>query len=336
MKINYEFLKKLFNKKIRLKKKSDKIKLSNYSEYIPMYDIYSKNIYLIKNVDLHYRLEESHYRFINNEIINWIKNTIKKEKDKQILDKYNNIIDIMSNYDLDILEENSYRSVYKYSPKFGLSISICRRKSFHPYITNLKPYYTKFELIKLGQNMGIIKKMDSIKLIDKELHYKICKKVSNNDISRDEILEFNKNIIKNKSIGWLCNYSFTGSYILNNFLRNKDKNSISKTNYEGLNKIIKTIETSPSFKNDYFFYRFIINDDFLMNLKIGDIFEDNGIISSTRDPFYNPNIIQEDFGFILIKINIPRNVKGLGCLIENFSLFSKEEELIIKPLIIKN
>ena len=47
-KINYEFIQKIFNRKISLKKEKDKIKLSKYNEYIPMYDIYS----LDNNLDL--------------------------------------------------------------------------------------------------------------------------------------------------------------------------------------------------------------------------------------------------------------------------------------------
>jgi proliferating cell nuclear antigen PCNA len=38
-----------------------------------------------------------------------------------------------------------------------------------------------------------------------------------------------------------------------------------------------------------------------------------------------------DFGLVLIKINIPKNMKGVGLLIENFSMFPKEEEFLIQP-----
>ena len=40
MKITYDFIQKIFNRKIELKNKKDKILLSKYTEYIPMYDIY--------------------------------------------------------------------------------------------------------------------------------------------------------------------------------------------------------------------------------------------------------------------------------------------------------
>ena len=78
MKINYEFIKLIFSGKAKLKTKKDKIKLSLYNEYIPMYDIYSKKIYPISKENLYFRLMKSHYRFINNEVINWLKNQIKK------------------------------------------------------------------------------------------------------------------------------------------------------------------------------------------------------------------------------------------------------------------
>ena len=53
-------------------------------------------------------------------------------------------------------------------------------------------------------------------------------------------------------------------------------------------------------------------------------------MSATRDPFYSPGLNNE-FGLILIKVNIPKNKKGVGLFIENFSLFPKEEEFIIFP-----
>ena len=68
MKINKKFIEKLFDNKIKLIKKIDKIKLSEYNEFIPMYDIYSEKIYPIENTDLHFRLKDCHFRFINDEV----------------------------------------------------------------------------------------------------------------------------------------------------------------------------------------------------------------------------------------------------------------------------
>ena len=74
MKINLDFIKKIFTGNIELTKYEDKIKLSKYSEYLPMYDIYTDNIYPINNLKLHYRLKKCHYRFITSEVKQWIEN----------------------------------------------------------------------------------------------------------------------------------------------------------------------------------------------------------------------------------------------------------------------
>ena len=159
MKIDSKFINDIFTRKIKLSKKEDKIKLSRYEEQIPMYDIYSKEIYPINKKNIHSRLIEYHYRFINNEVYEWIKLLYDKNiKNIDLATKYNNLLKIMDNYDIDTLIETSYKTLYKYSPSLGLLVSICKRNSFHPYINHLKPYYTKLELIKLGQNMNLIKK----------------------------------------------------------------------------------------------------------------------------------------------------------------------------------
>lgn len=329
MKINSELIKKIFDNKIKLKKKDDKIKLSKFEEIIPMYDIYSQKIYPIKNINLHYRLIDSHYRFINSEIKKWIENKMSKEKNEDLKKILKNNLEIINNYNLDILEITSYKTYYKYSPNLGLSVSICKRNSFHPYNENLKPYYSRMELIKLGQNMDIMKKFDPKRIIDKDLHYKICKKISNNDISRKEIRRFNKYLINQKCLNWICFYSFTGSYLMNDFLRNR-KITNDKVLFDGINKISNVIKNAPSLEKDCYFYRFVSDDSFLSDIKIGQTFVDEGFLSTTRDPFYSPGIDQK-FGLILLKINVPKNLNGVGIFIENFSLFQKEEEFIISP-----
>ena len=82
MKINLDFIKKIFNGELQLKE-NDKIKLSKYSEYIPMYDIYTDIIYPINNLKLNYRLKKCHYRFITSEVKQWIENKLSKSKEKK-------------------------------------------------------------------------------------------------------------------------------------------------------------------------------------------------------------------------------------------------------------
>ena len=328
--INKKTIKDIFDLKLKIKNKKDKILLSNYQEIIPMYDIYSQEIYFISKRNLHYRLVESHYRFINHEIYNWLKYLYKKYKLKDLIlaDKMKHNLLIIENYDINTLCDTSYKTLYKYSPNLGLMISICKRQSFDPYIKHLKPYYSKLELIKLGQNMNMIKNINIEELLNKNYHYKLCKQVSSNDVSFDEIKNHSLYIIKSKIISYITFYSFYGSFLYNNYLR-FDTN-INEFLYTGIKKISQIIQNSPILDNDYYMYRFIWDDNFISKLNIGDYYIDKGFISTTRDPFYSPGI-NGDFGLILIKINLPKNTKGIGLMIENFSLFSKEQEFILLP-----
>jgi hypothetical protein len=344
MKINEKFIEDIFNHKIKLKNSSDKIVLSKYIELIPMYDIYTQKIYPIKKENVYFRLTESNYRFINNEVRKWIilqeekinkkiKDSTNKEEINQmelLKERLNDMIKIMGNYDIETLIDTSYKILYKYSG-IGLSISICKRNSFNPFIYYLKPYYTKNELIKLGQNMNLLEeKIKPEDLIDETKHYEICKKISNNDVSFDEIKEDTLKIIENKTIADICFYSFIGAALINRFLRNQSDFTIDKFFYQRIQNVSKTIKQSTPLEKDYQIYRFISDDDFLKNLKVGDIFSDAAFISTTRDPFYSPGLTG-NFGLILVKINLKKNMKNQGLFIEHFSLFPKEEEFLLPP-----
>jgi hypothetical protein len=344
MKINEKFIEDIFNHKIKLKNSSDKIVLSKYIELIPMYDIYTQKIYPIKKENVYFRLTESNYRFINNEVRKWIilqeekinkkiKDSTNKEEINQmelLKERLNDMIKIMGNYDIETLIDTSYKILYKYSG-IGLSISICKRNSFNPFIYYLKPYYTKNELIKLGQNMNLLEeKIKPEDLIDETKHYEICKKISNNDVSFDEIKEDTLKIIENKTIADICFYSFIGAALINRFLRNQSDFTIDKFFYQRIQNVAKTIKQSTPLEKDYQIYRFISNDDFLQNLKVGDTFLDAAFLSTTRDPFYSPGLTG-NFGLILVKINLKKNMKGQGLFIEHFSLFPKEEEFLLPP-----
>lgn len=336
MKINEKIIEKIFNQNIKLKKKEDKIKLSEYIDFIPMYDIYSEKVYPIKKENLLYRLIDCHYRFITNEVKKWIENKYNKNKKlkNNIFQNHKYNLEIIDNYQIEILIKTSFETLVKYSQNIGFSFSICKRNSFNKYIKHLNPYYTKEELIKLGLNMNIISKDKYKKLInknkyfeDEKIHYDICKKISKNDISSEEIESHSRFIIENNLISLISNYSFMGSYFMNKFLRNNGDKKYNNDIINNINKLNEFLLKTPPLKNDYYLYRFIWNDDFLKNLKVGDIFTDKGFLSTTRDPFYSP-ALRLQFGLILIKIKIPKN-KNIGLLIENFSLFPKEEEFLL-------
>ena len=344
MKINEKLIDDIFKNKVKLKNKADKVKLSSYEDIIPMYDIYTQKIYPIRKENIFYRLTESNYRFLNEEVVKWIKQMFDKYKDKlkkakgeekiqleNLLDNLNQMVKIIDNYDIETLISISYKVLYQYSTSLGLSISICKRNSFSPYIFYLKPYYTKIELIKLGQNMGIVdKKLKPENLVDIEKHYEVCKKISNNDVSFEEIKDHTNNILEYKHISDVTFYSYIGANLLNRFLRSNTTYQISEFYYNRLIGLTKAIEKAPQLEQDYQVYRFINDDDFLKKLRVGDTFVDKGFLSSTRDPFYSSGI-SGTFGLILIKINLKKKIKGSGLFIEHFSLFPKEEEFLIPP-----
>ena len=328
MKINDSIIKKIINLKIKIKSTKDKIELSKYNKIIPMYDIYSENIYFINKENSHYRLIYSHYRFISKEIIDWLKNKYKKEKNqnkKKIIEKNLKILD---NYDIETLYKTSIETFFRYSPDLGLNISICKRKSFHPYFSHLTPYYTKKELIKLGLNMKTIKLGKEYDLLDQKIHYQICKKIGKDDFNSNDLIKHTNYIIENNGIDHIKYHTLYGSFINNKYLReNKNTNIFSLNN---INKINELIIKAPKLEKDCIVYRFIWDDSFLSKLNKGDIFTDKGFLSTTRDPFYSPGV-QGNFGLTLIKIKLPKNKKGTGLLIETTSLFRNENELILAP-----
>ena len=55
--INKKIIKDIFELKLQVKGKDKKI-LSKYQEIIPMYDIYSQQIYPIKKKNIHYRMDK--------------------------------------------------------------------------------------------------------------------------------------------------------------------------------------------------------------------------------------------------------------------------------------
>ena len=73
MKINEKFIDDIFNYKI---------KLSLYTDIIPMYNIYDQKIYQIKKEDTFNYLTKLHYRFINNEVKKWIITKYNKYSNK--------------------------------------------------------------------------------------------------------------------------------------------------------------------------------------------------------------------------------------------------------------
>jgi hypothetical protein len=177
--------------------------------------------------------------------------------------------------------------------------------------------------------MEIIKPSD--KYYDEKEVMKLCSVIRKNDISSKTIMKHQEYIASHNKIGIIQYYSLQGSFFINQYLRNligyEYKNELME---ENIRSMWELTNNAPEFDKSYTLYRFIQDDSYLTHLKIGDVFTDPSFISTTRDPFYRADTYK--FGFILIKINIPKNVKGIGLCIESYSNFPKEQEIILNPL----
>jgi hypothetical protein len=180
----------------------------------------------------------------------------------------------------------------------------------------------------MALNMEIIK--ESKVYYDKKKVMELCNIIRDNDISSDILLNHQVYIIKNNRIGAIQYYSVQGSYFLNQYLRDlipyKYKNEVLE---ENIKLIWELINEAPAFDKSYTLYRFIQDDAHLKHLNIGDIYTDPSFISTTRDPFFRSD--EYKLGFILIKIKIPPNKKGVALCMETISNFPSEQEIILAP-----
>lgn len=328
-----------------------KYNLASSDNVIPLYDIFTANLYLIQKRNVYARVIHDNYRFPDKLILDEIKQkrvdilikieTYPKLKKDEVfirkLRKMNLMITFMACFDNKRLFDTYINIFYRYSPELVNGTYTCLRKSFMPHKHHLKPYYTRDEVIKLGMNMGVISIPSNIKYIDfkeslsVDKYNDICTIIQKNDISANNLVEHQNYIINNNMVGLVQYYTIQGSYYMNQYMR-------GITNYSYKNEYLEnnikhmwdTVLNAPSFDKDYILYRFVETDNHLKHLKIGDIFVDNGFTSTTRDPFYRTDIYK--FGFILIKIRIPKNTLGVGLCLETLSHFPAEEEIILAPM----
>lgn len=327
-----------------------KKKLSMTATYIPLYDVFTSNMYVIQQRNVYIRVVNHDYRFPDKLIIDSIHEMKEKkmkrlkkkpelEKDKvfmRSLHKIELMTDFMSQFDMEILYETYLRIFYKFAPEFGNITYTCIRRSFMPHKAHLRPYYTKDEVLKLGMNMELIKLPKDTTYIDfkdnltNDDFRKICTTIQKNDIHADILLHHQNYIIDNDMVGLIQYYTMQGSYFMNKYLRGMTNHNY-RDDYleENIIKVWKLILNSPSFDNEYILYRFIADDSFLSWMNVGDIFVDKGFMSTTRDPFYHMD--KYKFGFILMKIKIPKSVRGVGLCLETISHFPDEEEIILPP-----
>ncbi len=342
--------------------------ISKISNKIPLYDIYTKNLYLINKENVYDRVIYSHYRFPDKDVLNELKKEkihmmpkIKELNKKKIKEenknlgefektdeihyqKITNIIFMLRNYnklklminflesfDLEIMYTTYIKVFYFYASEGGKLITFCKRPSFLPHFEHIKPYYSRSEIKNMSLNMQLVKLEDLDESInDPNKIEQLCTKIIDNDINAETLLNHQLYILKENKVGLIQYYTLHGSYFMNQYLRNL-------TNYEYQNlymeKLIHSmwelVNGAPAFDKSYILYRFINNDSHLCNLNVGDIYTESGFTSSTRDPFYKSASYK--FGVILMRIKIPANRKGVALCIETMSGFPLEEEVILAP-----
>ena len=310
--------------------------LSQIKKYFILYDIYINNIVIIENDENTFsEIVKKNYRCPNNTVIN-LMNALKEEYEINKLDdhrkelinkkihKINLSIWFISNFDIDIIKKRYVDMIFNNIEDIKDLNNVCIKPSFNIdlYMYGMKhiePYYKYSELINMAKNLNIPNSNN------------MCEIISHNDINFFCIIRHYKYIYHENIVNLLRYYTLQGSYFINKYMRFLESNNQLKNEYleNIVAKISNMINNSPSFDNDYTVYRFINDDNYMDHLKVGDLYKDNGFLSSTRDPFYKNNIYH--FGFILIKIHIPKDIKGVALMLETISYFSDEQEIIFSP-----
>lgn len=308
----------------------DKIKndISRFSERVPLYDVYSNHIFLVSWENVYNRIYEENYRFIDEQFIEDLND--KNSTNENSLENRR----FISFYDIKRLTKTYMKIFYK-SFVINSSITSCQKPSFGSGMSHIKPYYSINEINYLAYDWNIT---NQVTLKKSELR-ELCKKISKYDIPANTLLDHQMYIYRSHAIGLVKYYSLYGSYFMNLYLRQTgcclptvyENVDVTRNLYlENQIKImVKLIKNSPELKRSHTVYRFVEKDNYLQHLKIGDIYQDSSFMSTTRNPFYYKE--NYAFGYILIKITLPANIKGVGLCIESYSNFPKEEEIILLP-----
>ena len=307
--------------------------ISTLNDYIPLFNINIRDIQLVEKSLVYDKIILENYRFPDKYIINNIKNHLIKCKNKNLNDiqkkfciKLKKTYKFLNYFDHDLLKQSYINIVYYGTNKIGKNLTTFERISYLPFLPKSKPYYTRSEIINMGLNFNLIK--PSNKIYDFKLLKSLYDDIIKNDFSSKILIENLFYIDKTNSYNIIQFYTFHGSYYMNSYLRNT-KNKIQDKFLELLiKKLWNIIIYAPKLKKEKLVYRFIDDDYFISHLKINDIYQDKGFLSTTRNQFYD--IDSNKFGYILLKIIIPDN--SLGCLcVESCSLFTDEEEVILSP-----
>lgn len=309
--------------------------ISKLNNKLPLFDYATKNIYLISYDDIFNKVSIDNYRFPNNNILELLKSTITEienlKSNSEWIPKYikklKKNLNFLSNFNLQILKE-TFIDVYLNTNPFSREITSCIKPSYLPYQTYQSPYYTKSELVSMGLNLNLISDFNKKPWSFSSSELKsLCNKLTNYEINTKTLLENQLYILYNNGKSYIQFYSLFGSYYFNSYLRKTDSTKDIELDTH-IDNLLKIVKKSPKLDSDFEVYRFIENDDYLNDIKVGGIYNENSFISTTRNPFYPKDNV---FGFILLKIKLKKNIPGIALLIESYSNYPQEQEILLPP-----
>lgn len=311
--------------------------ISKIEDKMPLYDVYTDNIYLIGKHNVYWRVVYQYYRFPDEHIIDELKKKYDEYKN-EMNDKMNDkifmrkirklelMIEFMNYFNIKILYETYIKIFYKYSDFVGKQITMCKNPSFMSHFVHIQPYFTRNQIINLALNYKIdVPK----KYIENEDVTKLCSQIKKNQITWKTLLNHQNYILDSGNLGMVQYYTLQGSYFMNKYLRDKSTSYQNKYLETLIKPMWDLVLHAPAFDKSYILYRFVQEDSYLRHLKIGDVFIEDGFMSTTRDPFYRSDMYK--FGFILIKIRIPAEKNGIALCLETVSHFPEEQEIIFPP-----
>jgi len=310
-----------------------KIQISKIEEKVPLYDIYTENLYLIGKHNVYTRVTHQSYRFPEQSLLDSFSSNASVNTPVDVLElrksrKINLMLEFMNNFDIDTLHDTYIKVFHKYSEFVGKETTVCKNPSFMPQFYHVKPYLSRSEIINLTLNFNITFSRDTY--LEQTDVMKLCKQIRTYQITSNVLLEHQNYIINNENLGLVQFYTLQGSFFMNQYLRDRTSYKNKNEYLESLIKPMwKLVNNSPEFDKSYIVYRFVQEDSYLRGLNIGDMFVEKGFMSTTRDPFYRSDLYK--FGFILIKIKIPAGTKGIALCLETVSHFPEEQELIFPP-----
>ena len=317
-KINLEHKNKIINGEYYVKNltKDFQKELSYDEEYLPLFDIINNEIKFIHKTNIYKSIKQSHYRVLNQDLANFFK-------------KYNyekNLIYIIKIFNFDILESLFLRFVFYNSYEIGADISYFKNPAFIKSY-DIKPFLKKSSNVNTALNTSLLTLKD-LPISNNKLE-KIYDKIKNILFTDDILLSHMKLIKDNKLNGLINFYTFYGSSFLNNYLRQMHNVSEDNNFINQIDKFNNLIKDVPKLKSPKLVFRFINDDSYLNFSKVGDTYINNSFMSCTRKP--NINAENNEFGYILLKINLTDKFKGYFISVEASSVFPHEKEIIIRP-----